>query len=84
MDSYKIISDTACDIFPSVIDVESVPRVPFYVSFDKENYHKEIAELSIDDFYKHILEDKVYPKTSCPTSTTIRRYSSPISKMALI
>ena len=67
MDSYKIISDTACDIFPSVIDVEFVPRVPFYVSFDKENYHKEIAELSIDDFYKHILEDKVYPKTSCPT-----------------
>lgn len=67
MSSYKIISDTACDIFPSVIDIDILPRVPFYVSFDKTNYHKEVVELSIDDFYKHILEDKVYPKTSCPT-----------------
>ena len=69
MSSYKIISDTACDIFPSIINTDEIPRVPFYVSFDKENYHKEVVELSIDDFYKHILEDKVFPKTSCPTIT---------------
>ncbi len=67
MSPYKIISDTSCDIFPSIIDTETIPRVPFYVSFDKENYRKEIAELSIDEFYKIIVEDKLFPKTSCPT-----------------
>ncbi len=67
MSSYKIISDTASDIYPSVIDTETIPRVPFYVTFDKENYQREIAEISVDEFYRRILEDKVFPKTSCPT-----------------
>ena len=67
MSSYKIISDTASDIYPSVIDTETIPRVPFYVTFDKENYQREIAEISVDEFYRRISEDKVFPKTSCPT-----------------
>lgn len=80
MSSYKIISDTACDIFPSIINTDEIPRVPFYVSFDKENYHKEVVELSIDDFYKHILEDKVFPKTSCPTITDYTSVFEPALK----
>lgn len=80
MSSYKIISDTACDIFPSIISTDEIPRVPFYVSFDKENYHKEVVELSIDDFYKHILEDKVFPKTSCPTITDYTSVFEPALK----
>ncbi|MCD8035794.1 MAG: DegV family protein [Clostridiales bacterium] len=67
MSSYKIISDTSCDINPSVISTDTIPRVPFYVSFDKENYKKEIAEISVDEFYRTIVEDKLFPKTSCPT-----------------
>ena len=50
-----------------VIDYATMPRVPFYVTFDKEHYQKEMAELSVDDFYNHIAKDKVFPKTSCPT-----------------
>ena len=72
MSSYKIISDTASDINPSVIDTETIPRVPFYVTFDKENYQREIAEISVDEFYRRILEDKVFPKTSCPTIADYR------------
>lgn len=83
MSTYKIISDTACDIFPSIIDTVSMPRVPFYVSFDKENYHKEVVELSIDDFYKHILEDKVFPKTSCPTINDYTTVFEPFLKDGL-
>lgn len=67
MNSYKIISDTASDIYPSVIDTDTIPRVPFYVTFDKENYKREIADLSIDDFYRTIVDKKLFPKTSCPT-----------------
>ena len=69
LSTYKIVSDTASDIFPSVIDYATMPRVPFYVTFDKEHYQKEMAELSVDDFYNHIAKDKVFPKTSCPTIT---------------
>ena len=54
LSTYKIVSDTASDIFPSVIDYATMPRVPFYVTFDKEHYQKEMAELSVDDFYNHI------------------------------
>ena len=67
MASYKIISDTACDLYPSFMDNETVPRVPFYVTFDREHYEKEIAEISVDEFYRRIIEDKTYPSTSCPT-----------------
>lgn len=66
MCSYKIVTDTASDIFPSVIDNSVIPRVPFYVTFDKENYYKEIIEMSIDDFYGKIRSDKAYPNTSQP------------------
>ncbi len=83
MSSYKIISDTASDIFPSIIDTNEIPRVPFYVSFDKENYLKEVVELSIDDFYRHILEDKVFPKTSCPTITDYTTVFEPYLKEGL-
>lgn len=68
LSTYKIVSDTASDIFPSVIDYATMSRVPFYVTFDKEHYQKEMAELSVGDFYNHIAKDKVFPKTSCPTN----------------
>ena len=66
MCAYKIVTDTASDIFSSIIDHSVIPRVPFYVTFDKENYYKEIIEMSIDDFYGKIRSDKAYPNTSQP------------------
>lgn len=80
MNTYKIVSDTASDIFPSVIDYNTIPRVPFYVTLDKETYQKEIFELSIDEFYRSIVEDKVFPKTSCPTITDYTDVFEPILK----
>ena len=52
MCAYKIVSDTSSDIYPSVIDTSVIPRVPFYVTFDKEHYYKEITEMSVDAFYE--------------------------------
>ncbi len=67
MNPYKIISDTASDINTSVLDAQTLQRVPFYVTFDKVNSYKEITEMSVSDFYKNIAAKKAYPKTSCPT-----------------
>lgn len=66
MCAYKIVTDSASDIYPSVIDNTVIPRVPFYVTFDKENYYKEIVEMSIDEFYNKIHSEKAYPNTSQP------------------
>lgn len=66
MCSYKIVTDTASDIFPNIIDYTAIPRVPFSVTFDKENYYKEIVEMSIDEFYNKINTEKAYPNTSQP------------------
>ena len=66
MCAYKIVSDTSSDIYPSVIDTSVIPRVPFYVTFDKEHYYKEITEMSVDAFYEKIHTDKAFPSTSQP------------------
>lgn len=83
MNTYRIVSDTSSDIYPSVISFEDMPRVPFYVSFDKENYKREVAEMSIDEFYRIITEDKLFPKTSCPTISDYTDVFEPILKDGL-
>ena len=60
MNPYKIISDTASDINTSVLDAQTLQRVPFYVTFDKVNSYKEITEMSVSDFYKNIAVKKFF------------------------
>lgn len=83
MCTYKIVTDTASDIFPSIIDTTVMPRVPFYVTFDKENYYKEIVEMSIDDFYNKINSEKAYPSTSQPIIADYISVFEPILKDGL-
>ena len=42
---YQIISDSSCDFTPEMAAQYNVNVVPFYVSFDKEHYYKEIEEI---------------------------------------
>ncbi|MDO4479232.1 MAG: DegV family protein [Lachnospiraceae bacterium] len=67
MKAYKIISDSSCDINPSYLESLGVDRIPFYVSFDKETYRREISEISLEEFYKELTASKIFPKTSLPT-----------------
>ena len=41
MYTYKILSDTSCDIPAAVLEQLDVTYVPFHVSFDTVNYLKE-------------------------------------------
>lgn len=65
---YQIISDGACDLTFELREKYNIQIVPFYVSFDGENYQKEIDEIGIREVYERMVHDpKTYPKTSLPS-----------------
>ena len=67
MADYQIFSDGACDIgFEKAAEL-NIQLIPFYVSIDHENYYKEILEISLDDYFRFMTEEKGYPKTSLPS-----------------
>ena len=68
-EKYHIISDGSCDLPRELAEEKNITVVPFYVSFDNENYLKENAEIGIRDFYQQMVDRKgVYPKSSMPSA----------------
>lgn len=67
MKNIQIFTDSSCDTPDVILKQHDIIRIPFYVSFDKEHYYKEIEELSIADFYHKLTTEKIYPKTSLPS-----------------
>ncbi|WP_313525745.1 DegV family protein [Anaerotignum sp.] len=67
MADYQIFSDGACDIGKEREKEFGISLIPFYVSLDHEKYYKEIEEISLDEYYKYMTEQKGYPKTSLPS-----------------
>ena len=65
--SYQIISDGACDLLKSYTDRNNIKVVPFYVTFDGQNYMKEGEGISHDEFYRRMAEDHEIPKSSLPS-----------------
>lgn len=65
--NYQIISDGACDLIPEFASRHNVEIVPFYVSFDKENYFREGSEIEHDTFYKKMDEEHAIPSSSLPS-----------------
>ena len=41
--------------------------IPFYISIDHETYYKEIQEISLEEYFRYMIEEKGYPKTSLPS-----------------
>ena len=65
---YRIITDGSCDLPSDLTKEKNIIVVPFYVSFDGENYQKELVEMPIRKFYEEMVENpKVYPKSSMPS-----------------
>lgn len=69
MEAFHIISDGSCDLPTELVKEKNITVVPFYVSFDGENYQKENVEIGIRDFYQQMVDRKgVYPKSSLPST----------------
>ncbi len=54
---YKIVTDGSCDLPPELCREKGVDVVPFYVSFDSENYMREITDMPIRKFYEQMVAD---------------------------
>ena len=72
-EKYHIISDGSCDLPRELAEEKNITVVPFYVSFDDENYLKENVgqrcHIGIRDFYQQMVDRKgVYPKSSMPSA----------------
>ena len=66
--AYQIIKDSSCDLSPELVKEKQLHVVPFYISFDEENYFKENEEIKVHEFYQKMVDHPdVFPKTSLPS-----------------
>jgi len=64
---FQIISDAGCDFSKDEAKQHNVTIIPFYVSFDGENYQKAGVDISKDEYFKRLTTEKdLFPKTSQP------------------
>lgn len=66
MKEFQIFSDSSCDLPMEIVNEYNIRLVPFYITFDQENYFKEHEEISNEEFYGKLAEH-VFPKTSLPS-----------------
>lgn len=67
MGRFLICCDSSGDIPDKLVEQYGIRMIPFYVSFDKENYQKERVEISVESFYEKMNAEKIFPKTSLPS-----------------
>lgn len=67
MKDYQIFSDSSCDTPAGLLEENHIILVPFYVSFDQENYYKENIDITNTEFYEKLINEKLFPKTSLPS-----------------
>ena len=65
---FQVISDSGCDFTKDEAQSHDVLVVPFYVSFDHENYLKEGLDITRDEYFERLINEKtLFPKTSQPS-----------------
>lgn len=65
MSKIKIITDSSCDLNKDIVERYNIGVVGLNVSFGKDTYVD--GEISNEDFYKRMANEKELPKTSCPS-----------------
>ncbi|HIT90070.1 MAG TPA: DegV family protein [Candidatus Merdenecus merdavium] len=67
MNNYQIFCDSSCDLPDEFISLYHIVRIPFYVSFDKNTYKRELVDISLDEFYTTMTANPTFPSTSLPS-----------------
>jgi DegV family protein with EDD domain len=62
----KIVTDSTADIPDKLAKELGITVVPVYLVFGEKSY-KDRVEITIDEFYKRLLNEPTYPHTSQPT-----------------
>lgn len=77
----QIITDGSCDLAKELTIEKNITVVPFYVSFDSQNYLKEMEELDVREFYQKMVDNPdVFPKTSMPSVDDFHQVFLPLAK----
>ncbi|MDO4292792.1 MAG: DegV family protein [Eubacteriales bacterium] len=77
---FQVISDSSCDLPKERAQELGVDIVPFYVSFDENNYMREGVDVSVEDFYQQMADKEgIFPKTSMPS---VQDYADVFEKYA--
>jgi len=64
---FQVISDGPCDFTREEAAQHDVGLVPAYITFDHETYLKEGIDISTEDYFNRLIEDKTLrPKTAQP------------------
>lgn len=80
-ETFHIISDGSCDLPTTLVQEKNITVVPFYVSFDEEQYLKENVDIAVRDFYQMMVDKKgVYPKSSMPSIQDYEEAFLPFAK----
>ncbi|MCI2047374.1 MAG: DegV family protein [Faecalibacterium sp.] len=78
---FEIIADSACDIGLEKAKELQVKLIPFYVSPDGKDYHKEGEDQNVRDFYRLLVENPgLSPKTSLPSLDDYMKAFEPYAK----
>jgi DegV family protein with EDD domain len=62
----KIITDSSASIPPEVVEELGITIIPSLIRFGEEVY-RDGVDLTTDQFYERLTQDKVHPTTSVPT-----------------
>lgn len=82
--NYRIVSDGSCDLPEKLTQKKGITVVPFYVSFDGENYYKEGREIGVREFYRKMVDNpKVFPKSSMPSVEDYTDVFYPLAKQGV-
>ena len=65
---FQLISDSGCDFTKEEVERYAIGIVPFYITFDEEIHLKEGVDISREEYFKRLVEDKdLFPKTAQPS-----------------
>jgi len=65
---FQLISDGGCDFTREEVQKHNIDIIPFYVMLDGETYLKEGIDITKDEYFKRLKEDKsLFPKTAQPS-----------------
>ncbi len=67
MKEYQIFSDSSCDLPEVLVNEHKIKVIPFYVTFDKDNYYKENTEITNEAFYDKLSQKNMFSITKFPT-----------------
>jgi len=65
---FQLVSDGGCDFTKDEVKKHNIDIIPFYVTLDQETYLKEGVDISKEEYFTRLVDDKsLNPKTAQPS-----------------